>query len=74
MASRANMMPAPAKTTGMVKVTKGIYAHIGGNGTTDFGLILTNDKPVVIDNDIRVRKQFLAGMKKITKKDAGLLL
>ncbi len=74
MASRTKVMPTPASTQGMVNVTKGIYAHIGGGGTTNFGLILTNDKPVIIDNDIRVRKLFLAGARRITKKDAGLVL
>ncbi len=74
MASRAKPMPAPAKTEGMVKVTKGVYAYIGGGGRTNFGLVLTKDKPVVIDNDIRVRKPFLTGMRRVTKKSAGLVL
>jgi cyclase len=74
MASRAKVMPAPAKTEGMVKVTNGVYAYIGGGGWTNFGLITTSGRPVVIDNDIRVRKPFLAGMRRITRQDAGLVL
>ena len=74
MASRAKVMPAPAKTDGMVKVTKGIYAYIGGGGRTNFGLVITNEGPVVIDNDIRVRGLFLAGMRRHTRKDAALVL
>jgi cyclase len=74
MASRLKLMPAPANTTGMVKVTDGVYAHIGGNGQTNFGLVTTNGKPVVIDNDIRVQDKFLTGMRKVTRKDAGLVL
>ncbi len=74
MASRAKVMPPPAKTEGMVKVTKGVYAYIGGGGRTNFGLVLTKDKPVVIDNDIRIRKPFLASMRRVTKKSAGLVL
>ena len=74
MVSRAKVLPAPAKTRGFVKVTDGVHVFVGGNGTTNFGLILTNDKPVVVDNDIRVRKDFVKGMKRITKKEAGLLL
>jgi len=74
MVSQAKVMPPPANTTGMVKVTDGVYAYIGGNGQTNFGLITTNDKPVIIDNDIRVRKPFTAGMRRITRKEAGLVL
>ncbi len=43
-------------------------------GDTNFGLILTKEKPIVIDNDIRVRKEFFAGMRRITRKAPGLLL
>lgn len=74
MSKKANILPAPLKTRGFVKVTNGIHVYIGGNGTTDFGLILTQEKPVIIDNDIRIRKDFLAGMRRITRKDAGLVL
>lgn len=74
MASRTKIMPAPAKTRGFVKLTDGIHVFIGGNGTTDFGLVLTDDKPVIIDNDIRVREDFLKGMRRLTQKDAGLVL
>lgn len=74
MASRVKIMPAPAKIRGFVKASEGIYVFIGGGGTTNFGLILTKDKPVIIDNDIRIRKDFLAGMRRYTRKDAGLVL
>jgi cyclase len=45
-----------------------------GGGDTNFGLILTGDKPVVIDNDIRARKEFTSGMQRITRKTPGLML
>ncbi|MDA0999754.1 MAG: MBL fold metallo-hydrolase [bacterium] len=74
MPKRPQSFPAPAKTQGFLKVTDGIHAYIGGNGGTNFGLVLTNDKPVIIDNDIRARKPFLAGMRRITRKNIGLVL
>ena len=74
MVSRGKIMPGPAKIRGFVKVSNEIYVFIGGGGTTNFGLILTKDKPVVIDNDIRVREDFLKGMRRITRKGAGLVL
>ncbi len=43
-------------------------------GDTNFGLILTQGKPIVIDNDIRVRKAFASGMRRITRKAPGLIL
>jgi len=46
----------------------------GGGGDTNFGVILTKDKPVIIDNDIRIRKEFIAGLRKITRKAPGLML
>ncbi len=46
----------------------------GGGGDTNFGLILTKEKPVIVDNDIRVRKEFLSGMRRITRKATGLIL
>ncbi len=46
----------------------------GGGGDTNFGLILTGEKPIVIDNDIRARKEFASGMRRITRKAPGLLL
>ncbi|MBI3127852.1 MAG: MBL fold metallo-hydrolase [Candidatus Tectomicrobia bacterium] len=74
MARAAKVLPAPAKTQGFVQVVKGVYAYIGGNGATNFGLALTKDRPVIIDNDIRVRKPFLAGMRSLTRKMPGLVL
>lgn len=74
MARRVKALPGPAKTKGFVEVTKGVHVYIGGNGTANFGLVLTNDKPVVIDNDIRVRKDYVAGMRRITRKAPGLVL
>ncbi len=74
MVSRGKIMPGPAEMQGFVKVSNGIYVFIGGGGTTNFGLVLTKDKPVVIDNDIRVREDFLKGMHHITRKEAGLVL
>ncbi|MFP6868452.1 MAG: MBL fold metallo-hydrolase [Nitrospinota bacterium] len=43
-------------------------------GDTNFGLILTRNKPIVIDNDIRARKEFVSGMRRITRKAPGFLL
>jgi cyclase len=74
MARAAKILPGPAKTKGFVQVGKGIHAYIGGNGATNFGVVLTDEKPVIIDNDIRVRKPFLAGMRALTRKPAGLVL
>ncbi len=45
-----------------------------GGGDTNFGLILTGARPIVIDNDIRVRKEFVSGMRRITRKKPGLVL
>ena len=64
---------APSKKSGFVKIQDGIHVYVGGSGSTNFGLILTKEKPVVIDNDIRCRKEFTTGMKKITKKQPGIL-
>lgn len=74
MARRVKNLPAPAKTQGFVKVTDGIHAYIGGSGGTNFGVVLTDEKPVIIDNDIRARKFFLAGMRRITRKTPGMVL
>ncbi len=74
MARRVKALPGPAKTEGFVEVTKGIHTFVGGGGRTNFTLVLTKDKPVVIDNDIRARKRFLAGARRITRKSPGLLL
>ncbi|MEK6709364.1 MAG: MBL fold metallo-hydrolase [Nitrospinota bacterium] len=74
MARAAKLLPAPAKTKGMVQAAKGVYVHVGGNGLTNFGVILTQEKPVIIDNDIRVRKEFLAGLRRLARKPAGLVL
>jgi len=43
-------------------------------GDTNFGLILTQNRPIIIDNDIRSRKEFVSGMRQITRKKPGLLL
>lgn len=45
------------KTTTLREIAKGVYVCIGGNGLTNFGLVLTKDKPVVIDSDMRVRNR-----------------
>jgi cyclase len=74
MARAPKTLPAPAKTQGFVQVVKGVYAYIGGNGSTNFGLVLTKDKPVIVDNDIRVRRPFLAGMRALTRKTPGIVL
>ena len=46
----------------------------GSGGDTNFGVILTKDKPIIIDNDIRVRKEFATGFRRITRKSPGLML
>ena len=46
----------------------------GSGGDTNFALILTKDKPIIIDNDIRARKEFMSGMRRITRKSPGLML
>lgn len=74
MARAPKILPGPAKTKGFVKAAKGVYVYVGGNGATNFGLILTNDKPVIVDNDIRVRREFLAGVRKLARKPVGLVL
>ncbi len=43
-------------------------------GDTNFALILTKDKPIIIDTDIRARKEFMSGMRRITRKSPGLML
>lgn len=74
MPRKARALPGPAKVEGFVEVAEGVHAFIGGGGATNFGLVLTKEKPVVIDNDIRARKAFVAGMRKITRKSPGLTL
>lgn len=74
MAGRAKLMPSPARTQGFVKVVDGVYVYIGGRGTTNFGLIITNEKPVIVDNDIRIGAEFRKGMRRITRKLAGIVL
>ncbi|MDP7166748.1 MAG: MBL fold metallo-hydrolase [Nitrospinota bacterium] len=61
------------KTTTLREIAKGVYVYIGGSGLTNFGLVLTKDKPVVIDSDMRVRKRFIKGMRRVTRKNAGLV-
>ena len=56
--NKAQKESAPSKTSGFVKIQDGVHVYVGGNGSTNFGLILTKEKPVVIDNDIRCRKEF----------------
>lgn len=74
MARAPKILPGPAQTKGFVKAAPGIHVYIGGQGTTNFGVVLTGDRPVVIDNDIRVRKPFLAGARALTRKAVGLVL
>ena len=74
MPRKAKALPGPARTRGFVEVAEGVHAFIGGGGATNFGLVLTGEKPVLIDNDIRARKDFLDGMRKITRKSPGLAL
>ena len=74
MARSVKALPGPAKTQGFVQVTENVHVFIGGGGATNFGLVLTDEKPVIIDNDIRIRKSFISGMKEITRKSPGLVL
>lgn len=74
MPRKAKALPGPANVEGFLEVAEGVHAFIGGGGATNFGLVLTEEKPVVIDNDIRARKAFVAGMRKITRKSPGLAL
>jgi glyoxylase-like metal-dependent hydrolase (beta-lactamase superfamily II) len=65
---------SPVKSPKFTEIAKGIHVYIGGGGLTNFGLVLTNEGPVVIDSDMRVRSHFLARMRRVTRKPAGLVL
>ena len=73
MARKVKALPGPAKTQGFVEIVEGVHIFIGGGGGTNFGLVLTDEKPVIVDNDIRGRKVFVSGMKEITRKSPGLV-
>mgnify|MGYP000409822139 FL=1 len=65
---------SPIKSPEFREISPGVHIYIGGGGQTNFGLILTGDKPVIIDSDMRVRKHFLKYMRGVTRKNAGLVL
>ncbi len=67
------MSGTKTKSPILCEIAKGVYVFIGGGGLTNFGLVLTKDKPVVIDSDMRVRSRFIKGMRQITRKNAGLV-
>lgn len=74
MARSVKALPGPTKTQGFVEIAEGVHIFIGGGGGTNFGLVLTDEKPVIVDNDIRIRKAFVSGMKEIIRKSPGLVL
>lgn len=74
MAPQPKALPGPAKTRGFTEIAEGVHVFVGGDGATNFGLVLTDAKPVIVDNDIRIRKNFVAGMKEIVRKSPGLVL
>ncbi len=65
---------SPVKSPGFRQISPGVYIYVGGGGLTNFGLVLTDGKPVIIDGDMRVRAHFLKKMRGVTRKTAGLVL
>ncbi|MFQ5894960.1 MAG: MBL fold metallo-hydrolase [Nitrospinota bacterium] len=74
MARAPKALPGPAKTQGFQEVADGIHVFIGGEGRTNFGFVLTKEGAIVIDNDIRARKPFVEGMRRITRAKVRLVL
>ena len=56
---------------GIIRVASDVYVYVGGKRRTKFDLVTTNRNSAVIDNDVRYRKAFLGGIRKISKKPVG---
>ena len=64
MARSVKALPGPARTQGYIEIAEGVHIFIGGDGGTNFGLVLTDEKPVIVDNDIRIQRPLGSGMRR----------
>lgn len=75
LATYVRQADSPVRNPEFTHIGGGVYIYIGGgDGLTNFGLILTDDRPVVIDSDTRVRQWFRKYMRRVTPKEPGLVL